>query len=173
MDIQLLGKDSLRIKSKKTAVAIDPKSSIAKFDADAILLIDKKSDVSRVNDSRITIDGAGEYEISGLKVSGIKSDKDIMYGLNSENVDAIVAKASSLETVPIDKIGEYQVVIINVDSDLKQSVVTAMEPRVVVLYGEKAKEGAKVLGKESVLTASKISIAEEKLPEEMDVMLLG
>lgn len=173
MDIQLLGKDSLRIKSKKTAVAIDPKSSVVKFDADAVLVIDKTSDASRVNESRITIDGAGEYEISGLKVSGIKSDKEIMYGLNSDNVDTIVAYASSLETVPVDKIGEYKVAIINVDSDLKQSVVTAMEPRVVVLYGEKAREGAKALGKDSAPTASKISIAEEKLPEEMDVMLLG
>ena len=173
MDIQLLGKDSLRIKIKKTAVAVDPKSVVSKFDADAVLVMDKDSDASRVNESRITIVGAGEYEISGLKVSGIKSEKDIMYGLSSEATDVIVAKASSLETIPADKIEEYKIAIINVDSDLKQSVVTAMEPSVVILYGEKAKEGAKVLGKESASTASKISSAEEKLPEEMDVMLLG
>ena len=173
MDIQLLGKDSLRIKIKKTAVAVDPKSVVSKFDADAVLVMDKDSDASRVNESRITIVGAGEYEISGLKVSGIKSEKDIMYGLSSEATDVIVAKASSLETIPADKIEEYKIAIINVDSDLKQSIVTAMEPSVVILYGEKAKEGAKVLGKDSASTASKISIAEEKLPEEMDVMLLG
>lgn len=173
MDIQLLNKDSLKIKSKKTTLVVDPKSSLQKIDADAVLIIDKTSDATRVNGSRILIDGVGEYEISGLKVSGIKLDKDIMYGLSSDNVDAIVAKASSLEKIPADKIGEYKIAIINVDSDLDQSVVTAMEPRVVVLYGEKAREGAKVLGKESAPVSAKITITDEKLPEEMDVMLLG
>jgi len=173
MDIQLLGKDSLKIKSKRTTIAVDLKSALQKIDADAVLIIDKTSDATRVNGSRITIDGVGEYEISGLKVSGIKSDKDIMYGLSSETMDAIVAKASALEKIPADKIGEYQIAIINVDSDLNQSVVTSIEPRVVVLYGEKAREGAKVLGKEEVTKTAKITITEEKLPEEMDVILLG
>lgn len=173
MDIQLFGKDTLKIKNKKATLAIDPKSSITKFEADAVLSMDKDFDDTRINDSRVTIDSVGEYEISGLKVSGLKSDIGVMYGLVSENSSALVAKASSLEKMSADKIGEYQVAVINVDSDLNQSVVTAMEPRLVILYGEKAKEGAKLLGKESVTSTSKVSVSDDKLPEELDVVLLS
>lgn len=172
MDIQIFGNDTLKIKSKKATLGIDPKSSIQKFDADAVLVIDKSSDPSRVNEARIILDGVGEYEVSGLKISGLKS-KETMYVLSSEGVDAVIAKASSLEKLSADKVGEYKIVIINADADLNQSIVTAMEPRVVVLYGEKKKELAKILGKENALLSLKIVLAEDKLPDEMDVMLLG
>ncbi len=173
MDIQILDKNSLKIKAKKTTLAVDPNLNVTKFDADAILVMDKNSVPKRINNSRFIIEGPGEYEISGLKVTGIKSSDDIFFALSFENVNAIIAKASSLEKVPTDKIGEYQIAIINVDSDLNQSLVTAMESRVIVLYGEKSKEGAKSLGKEEAPRSSKISIAEDKLPEEMNVMLLS
>ena len=172
MDIQIFGNDTLKIKSKKATLAIDPKPLVQKFDADAVLVIDKNCDPSRVNESRIILDGVGEYEISGLKISGLKS-KETMYVLSYEGVDAVIAKASSLENLSADKVGEYKIVIINADADLNQSIITAMEPSVVVLYGEKKKELAKILGKENALLSSKITIMEDKLPEEMDVMLLG
>lgn len=172
MDIQIFGNDTLKIKSKKATLAIDPKSSIQKFDADAVLVIDKSSDPSRVNEARIILDGVGEYEVSGVKITGLKS-KETMYVLSSEGIDAVIAKASSLEKLSADKVGEYKIVIINADADLNQSIITAMEPRVVVLYGEMKKELAKILGKENVLLSSKIVLAEDKLPDEMDVMLLG
>lgn len=172
MDIQIFGNDTLKIKSKKATLGIDPKPLVQKFDADAVLVIDKACDPSRVNESRIIIDGVGEYEVSGLKISGLKS-KDTMYVLSSEGVDAVIAKASSLEKLSPDKVGEYKIVIINADSDLNQSIVTAMEPSVVVLYGEKKKELAKILGKENALQSSKITLMEDKFPDEMDVMLLG
>ena len=145
---------------------------VQKFDADAVLVIDKASDPSRVNESRVILDGVGEYEVSGLKISGLKS-KETMYVLSSEGVAAVIAKASSLEKLSPDKVGEYKIVIINADSDLNQSIVTAMEPSAVVLYGEKKKELAKILGKENALLSSKITLMEDKLPDEMDVMLLG
>ena len=62
--------------------------------------------------------------------------------------------------------------MINADAEVSESAVTAMEPSIVVLYGEKAREGAKALGKDSASASSKISVSEDKLPEEMDVMLL-
>jgi hypothetical protein len=173
MDIQIFGADSLKIKSKKTTLAIDPKSSIQKFEADAIILLDKNSDVTRINDFRVVIDAAGEYEINGLKISGTTSENDTIFTVTSENVPTLIAKASSLEKFSAEKIGDYKIVIINADSDLDQGRVTAMEPNMVILYGEKAKEIAKTLGKESASVSSKITLSEDKLPEEMDVMILA
>ncbi len=173
MDIQIFDNDTLRLKIKKATLAVNPKTKVTKFDADAVLVMDENTDPTRVNQSRVTINGAGEYEVSGLKIAGINSEKDVLYGLSSENTGILVAKASSLEKISPDKLGDYQIVLVNADSDLNQSLITAMEPNVVVLYGEKSKEGAKLLGNENAPTSSKISISEDKLPEELEVMILG
>lgn len=173
MDIQIFNPDTLRLKIKKTALAVDPKVGVTKIDAEAILVMDKSFDTSRVNGYRIIFEGPGEYEVSGIKVSGIKSDGDTIYGLSSDSVGILVAKASSLEKVSAEKLGDYKIVIINADSFLNQTLITAIEPRIVILYGEKKKEGAKLLGKEQLQTVSKISISEDKLPEELEIMLLG
>jgi hypothetical protein len=173
MDIQIFDNETLKLKIKKTNLAIDPKTKISKFDADAVLVINKDSDPSRINESRVTINSAGEYEVSGLKISGIKAEDDLLYGLTSENSGLLIANASSLGKISSDKLGDYQIVIINADADLNQSLITALEPSVIILYGEKRKEGAKLLGKENASSSSKITISEDKLPEELDVMLLG
>lgn len=172
MDFQIFG-ETLKIKSKKATIAFDPKQSIQKFDADCVILQDNDSDISRINNYRIVIDGPGEYEISGLKISGIKSEGGTIYVLSSENINTIVTKASYLEKFSSDKIGEYQIVIINADSEINESKITAMEPRLIILYGIRATEGAKILGKENPQILPKISISEEKLPEEIEIMLLA
>jgi hypothetical protein len=173
MDIQILGEDSLKIKSKKATLAIDPKTSIQKFDADAILLTGKVGDASRVTEYRVVINGVGEYEVAGLKIVGIKSEEELVFTLVSDNVRMLVAKASSLKKISTEKIGDCQIVAINADDDVSESTITAMEPNIVVLYGLKAKETAKALGKEDVSVSSKASFAEDKLPEETQVMVLG
>jgi hypothetical protein len=173
MDIQILGEDSLKIKSKKATLAIDPKASIQKFDADAILLTGKVGDASRVTEYRVVINGVGEYEVAGLKIVGIKSEEELVFTLVSDNVRMLVAKASSLKKISTEKIGDCQIVAINADDDVSESTITAMEPNIVVLYGLKAKETAKALGKEDVSVSSKASFAEDKLPEETQIMVLG
>ena len=172
MDIQIFGPDSLKIKSKKTTLAVNPKSAIQKFDADAILVMDKTSDINRINNFRVVIEAAGEYEVSGLKISGVNVETDIMFVLTSGNVATLVAKTSSLAKISAEKVGEYKILILDADVDLNQTLITAMEPKVVILYGAKAKEGAKTLGKDAAVTSSKIALAEDKLPEEMDVQIL-
>jgi len=173
MDVQTLGEGSLKIKSKKTTLAIDPATSIQKFDADAILLTGIEGDINRVTNYRVIIDGVGEYEVSGLKIVGIKAEDGLVFSLISENVRTLVGKVSSLKQISAEKIGDYQVVIINADTDASESMITAMEPSIVVLYGLKAKETAKALGKEAVSVQAKISFAEDKLPEETQVLVLG
>ena len=173
MDFHILGDETIKIKGKKVSIAVDPKEKIAKFDAEAILLTDKIFDVSRVSDYRVIVDGPGEYEVSGLKISGIKSDNGVIYELVSEGANILIAKASALEKISADKLDDYKIVVINADVDLNQTTITAMEPRVVILYGKMKKEGAKKLGSDTTTVSSKISLSEEKLPEELEIMLLG
>jgi len=172
MDIAILSNNSLKIKIKKTTLVTDPHSEIAKVDADAIIATDKNIDAKRVNEFRVIIDSVGDYEVSGLKIVGQKIDGNVMYTFIYESVETLFVKASVLAKLPTEKIKDYSVVIVNVDADLP-NVITSFEPRVIVLYGEKALEGAKSLGKEDVSKSSKVSFSEDKLPEETEIYVLS
>ncbi len=173
MDVALLGPNSLKIKIKKTSLIIDPKKDIAKIDADAIIVTGKDYDPSRVSEHRVIINQTGEYEVSGLKISSFKSGEELIFSFSIDAIEVLLAKASALSNTPSDKLQDYGVVIVDADSHIPENVITSIEPRVVILYGEKAAEGAKTLGNENATKSSKISFSEEKLPEEMEIYLLS
>lgn len=173
MDIAIVSKDSLKIKIKKTSLLLNPRTDMSKTDADAILAADNSIDQSRVNDYRVLINGAGEYEVSGLKIVVTRFDGSLLFNFIQEGVDVILAKASTLSKIPSDKVKDYQIAIIEADADLLQSVITAMESRIIVLYGEHAVAAAKNLSKEGLVSASKVSFSEDKLPEETEIYLLS
>jgi len=175
MDVTLLSENSIKIKGKKAAFIVDPEKGMQKNNADAIILLKKDSpDLTRVDDYRVIIDGPGEYEVGRVKISGIKSGEDTVYSLIVDNVEVLLGKVSALANIA-DKIQEHKVAILDVDLEIKESVITAVEPRLAILYGEKASEGAKTLGKDesSIQRAKKISFNEDKLPEEMGVAVLS
>lgn len=173
MDVQILSKDSLKIKIKKTTLIVNPRSALAKTEADAILATEKDIDITRVNDYRVLIDGAGEYEVSGLKILAQSYENGFVFDFISENADIVLSNASTLAKIPADKIKECSVAIINTDTEIPANVITSMEPHVIVFYGDNAKEAAKSMGKEGLTPASKVSFPEDKLPEETEVYLLS
>jgi hypothetical protein len=111
--------------------------------------------------------------VSGLKIIATKVEDTLMFELISETADIIVASASSLSKLPTDKIKNYSAALINADAELPENVITAMEPRVIVIYGQNSKEAAKGMGKEDLTASSKVSFSEDKLPEETAIYLLS
>jgi len=173
MEVALLDKTSIRIKSKHTNFVVDPFEKLAKTPTDAVLILSGiNADLSKVTDYRVVIKSPGEYEVGGIKISAIDMDGATVYGLTVDNVDVLLAKTSSITKIS-EKLKEYQIAIFNVDSEINQTVVTALEPKVVILYGEKAIDAAKALGKEDAQVLQKFSAAEDKLPEEMQVIVLS
>lgn len=173
MEVALLDKTSLRIKSKHTNFIVDPFEKLSKTPTDAVLILSGDNvNLSKVTDYRVVIKSPGEYEVGGIKISAIDMDGSIVYGLIVDNVNIILAKTSSITKVS-EKLKEYQIAIFNVDSEINQTVVTALEPRVVILYGEKTIDAAKALGKEDAQVLQKFNVAEDKLPVEMQVIVLN
>lgn len=173
MEVALLDKTSLRIKSKHTNFVVDPFEKLSKTSTDAVLLLSGiNANLSKVTDYRVVIKSPGEYEVGGIKISAIDIDGSTVYALTVDNVDVLLAKTSSVTKVS-EKLKEYQIAIFNVDSEINQTVVTALEPRVVILYGEKAAEAAKALSKGDAQVLQKFSASEDKLPEEMQVIVLS
>lgn len=171
MDVTLLEKNSLKIRGKHAGLVVNP---VVKTTADAVLLLGNAPEVntSKVEGQRLVIEGAGEYEISGAKISAFGSKKDLAYEIALDGLDVFLANGETLKKSH-DAKRECQVLILYSDSLSDESLITALSPSLVVLYGEKAQEAAKTLGKESLGPAEKkFSITADKLPEEMKVVVL-
>lgn len=173
MDITIIGKNSLKIKGKKVSFIVDPAKNMPKTSADAIILLSGNAnvDISRVTDSRIIIKGAGGYEVGGAKVSGTTTAKGILYKISIDGMGIIIGRVAETKA---EGFNACQVAIVNTeDGDFNESFVTSLESKMTVLYGEKKIDAANTLGAESVTSVPKITITKDKLPEKMEVIVLG
>ena len=92
VDIAIVGKTSIKLKGRKASFIVDPSSVLPKTSADAIILLNgyDNIDISAVTDSRIIIEGAGGYEVGGVKISGALTLKCILYKLLIDDVVVII-----------------------------------------------------------------------------------
>lgn len=176
MDIVLVQKDIIKIKGKHSSLVIGTPEAGAirtKTQADAVLLLERDGsfDFSKVENSRLFIKGQGEYEIAGIKISAFLTNDDLIYDMRVDNLDILLGATGAVKKVK-DKLKEEKIAIFYTNSSIDESVITAIEPNVAVFYGEKAEDAVKILGK-SAKHLQKYSTTLEKLPAEMEVVLLG
>lgn len=172
MDIAICGKNSIKLKGKQVTFIVDPGKEMPKTSADAIILLNGSNgiDVARVTDSRIIIDGPGGYEVGGVKISATKMPKGNLYRLSIDGVSIVLGSATDAE---MEGFNVCQVAIVNTNNGFNEAFVTALEPKVTVLYGDKKIESAKTLGAENVVLVPRITITKDKLPEKMEIVVLG
>lgn len=170
MEVTLLDKNSLKIRGKHAGLVVNP---VVKTTADAVLLLGQAPlDISKVEGQRLVIEGEGEYEVSGVKISSFGNKLDLAYEINMDGLDVFLANGETLKKLH-DAKRECQVLILHADSIVSESLVAALSSLLVILYGEKAEEVAKTLGKEPFgPSEKKFSITADKLPEEMKVVVL-
>ena len=123
-----------------------------------------------MTDWRAIIEGRGEYEVGGAKVSGATTSKGTLYRISIDGIDIIVGKGAETKA---EGFNACQVAIINTDGDFNESFITSLEPKITVLYGVSKIDAAKTLGAESIGLVPKITIVKDKLPEKMEVVVLG
>ena len=173
MDIYTLDKNSIKIHSKHANFIVDPTKLGTKVSCDAVILLNNNNiDLSKVADYRIVINGPGEYEIRGIKVSCIKADLGFIYSLMVDGFSVILGTSSEIPKIKDDTF-LCQIAILNVDDDLNSTVVTKLEPKIVILYGDSKENAAKILGKGNIPPVKKVSLTKDKLPEEMEIVTLG
>ena len=172
VDIAIVGKTSIKLKGKRVSFIVDPSKETPKISSDAIILLDgfANIDTSRVTDSRMIIEGPGGYEVGGSKISGASTPKGVLYKLSIDDVVVIIGRATDAKT---EGFSACQIAVVNTDSDFNESFVTALEPKITVLYGDKKEASAKMLGAENENPVPKITIMKDKLPEKMEIIVLG
>lgn len=176
MEVAIVGKNSLKIRSKTAGFAVSPTSDISKIEADVVLSLNENLDsinTSKVADFRLIISGPGEYEISGVKISSNKKDSGIVYKVNLDKMDVVLGKASTIAKL-LDDVDGSQVAIIEADELPTDKAITTLQANLVIFYGEKAQESAKMFKEGTeIVTVGKFSMTSEKLPEEMQVVVLA
>ncbi len=168
MEIALVAHNSIRIKEKQTSFIIDPQEKVA---ASGVLLL--KGDITnvKVEEESVLVFGPGEYEIGGIKLSGIRSDNDLLYSLNVAGVAVIIGEVKALEKMQ-QKLKEHNIVVALCNEVSNASFLTTLATNVIMFYGEKATEVSQSLSKENVKTVSKYSTTRDKLPQEAETIIL-
>lgn len=169
MEIASLSSTSIKIKGKQTTIIVDPSGKTA---GDMVLRLTAFAEkLPVVEGSRLTVSGAGEYEIGGVKVSATGRKEALAYTIRMDGLDICVSTPEGLKSAG-EKLKEHHIVVIHANSTVEGSAVTTLAPSAVVLYGEQTVAAAKELGKE-VGKSSKYVTTLEKLPAEMEVVVLG
>lgn len=174
MDIAILTGDALRVKGKNATLVLNPTAATAKTEADGIILLDKFLNFSdsKIEESRITIIGPGDYEVGGIKITAIKVFEKLAARIDVDNVRVLIGNGEAIEKIQ-DKVEEIDIIVVNADMKFNYSVLASFEPKVLMVYGELKNEVSKSLGKESAEKMNKFSATKDKLPAELQFILLG
>lgn len=168
MEIALLAHNGLKIKEKNVTFAIDAheKGSYA-----AVFALQKSADELLIDPETVAISGPGEYEIGGVKISGTSSGTTVIYSIRIGSLSLLLGTALSLEKMQ-QKLKEHDVVVVANKEGQDISFVTALASNVVILYGEKAAEAGKALSGDAVKQMTKYAITRDKLPVELETVVL-
>jgi len=166
MEIALLSKNAVRVKGKQASLVIDPPDSTESYQA-AIYL----SSSGKIASDTVAIVGPGEYEIGGIKISGVKSAAGTVYSLTVDDIDILIGKLPVIEKVQ-HTLKEHHLVLIQTEEESDASFVTSLATNGLLLYGGKAKDVIKKFAKEGMNEMSKYQVTKDKLPQEIQTILL-
>lgn len=132
MEISKLGDTGLRIKTKNTAIAVDPGT---KVDAEIVIIIDRASSANIVigDDTKLVVDGPGEHEVSGILITGEKVGKDVMYRLDDESIGLILA-SSTIAAVAKEEEGE-QALLVKAIEPMQADTLNSYVQDVCIVFG--------------------------------------
>lgn len=171
MDVTLLPPHAIKIKGKTASFLVEPRDTKGKLAADAVITFEQTPiDTSLIEDVRVIISGAGDYEVGGVKMAGLKSNESSLYYLNMDNMMVMIGKASSLKSKEV--VRDADVAILFADAPVDTSLLATLNPRSVIFYGPLGAENMKLLGKEAT-SSSKYSVTKDKLPAELEAILFS
>lgn len=154
MDITFVSSTTLKIKTKSTVITLNTNN---------------KLNIS-FEGSPIIFSVPGEYEVKGIKFTGLGKIEILGFTGKVDGIDICITKSSLVKQLK-DQFGEYNMLILNEDELIDQSVFAASNANLAVIFGEKSAEQVKLLGKE-ISPVNKFTITKEKLPSELEIVLL-
>jgi len=172
MEISKISDKGIKIKSKFVVFGVNPVNTRGTVAVDVVLQLDNtiaKKQLSLEGEPLI-INGPGEYEIKGVKLTGESKNNGVIYSGRIDGMHVCIYKSSTIITAK-DAIEECEIAVVETDNQVDQKILAAMNIRVAILYGVHAQESVKSFGKD-IVPVSKHTINKDKLPAEMEIVLL-
>lgn len=166
MEISLVSAKVLKIKGKKTTFLVNPTEKLSEINAALYFheILSYEGDI-------VKIAGAGDFEVGGVKVVGYRSEESVIYSMGIDGVDLLIGECKALERMQ-HKVKEHMVLVVKADEVVDCSFATSLGVNAVLFYGEKASEVVHGLAKENVMETNKFQTTLDKLPAEMQTILL-
>ncbi len=172
MEISLLSKDSLKIKGKHSVFAVDPsKLSGDKGLYSAAIALNRLASEFAIQSDTVVIDSPGEYEAGGIKMNATRGDAGIIFNPIVDGVEIILGRLSTFEKMQ-SKLKEQHIVVVYVDSVMNASFITSLASNVIIFYGGAVGEMVQSLGQAPAKHVSKYAITLDKLPQEVETIIL-
>ena len=169
MEIAFIPQSALRIKSKLMTLGVD---QVDKNNSrGTIVLHTDPKDLKQPSDDHVLINGAGEYEVGGIKITGTRNGLQVLYSMNVDGVEVLVGKISALDAMQ-HKLKEHDIVVALCDEIVTASFLTSLASNVVIFYGDKSLEISQAFGKDTVKHMPKYQTTKDKLPQEVETVIL-
>ena len=168
MEIALVQKTALRIKGKQASFVVNPVDTAS---ANAALILDET--IPEINtEETVILRGPGDYEIGGVKITGIRGEKGVVYSLTVDGIAIVVGKIDTLSAMQ-QKLKDHNIVLALCKEVASGAFLTTLAENSVIMYGEKAAETAQGFEKEKLKTMNKYTASAGKLPAEVEIVLLA
>lgn len=166
MEILLLA-DGIKLKGKQATISINSTKDLSSYQA--FLSLHKLDSLPASN--MVILDGAGEYEVAGVKISSLGVDQEIVYTLTIDSIVLTVGSLSALEKLH-SKLPESAILIVNAEADGNPSFVSSVATSAVLFTGVFAKSVGEKVAKTDLQTMNKYAVTADKLPTELQTILL-
>ena len=170
MEISLVGVNSVKLRGKRAAVTINPleKNSITNA---AIILGKADRSLLKIREDIVTIEGPGEYETGGIKITGIQNGTDTIYSITIDNISILVGKLAEVEKIH-QKLQEHNVALLLAESPQDGAFTSGLASNALLFYGQHAPDIAKTLAKDGLKEMNKYQISQDKETTEIETVLL-
>lgn len=178
MEISILPKSSIKIKGKKSSLIIDSSSLATKAETDGVILFNNPNAgvSSKASSYRVVIAGPGDYEVGGIKISGIRQGSDTYYIIHIDGLSMLLCRVGTVDKLK-DSLAETQISLLYADKSIDKASVGILSSKIVAIYGERLEEYMQTFSKggdddTQKKATGKIVVSYDKLPSEMDFFFL-
>lgn len=187
MDITYLGHSSFRLRGKTATVVTDPYDPAMtglKFPkhttADIVTVSHDHGDhnaIGELEGEPFVVAGPGEYEIKGVGIVGLSGGKTTIYRMEIDGVSVVHLGSIDqvLTAAQVDSLDGVDILLVPVN-DVAFQIVHEVEPSIVIPMhagtADSVSAFLKEMGKEGIAPQPKLIVTKEKIPEEMQVVVL-
>lgn len=147
MEISRLQDSSIKIKTKTVAIVVEP---TGEGDGEVVILTDDPSKYFQKEQEKLIVRGPGDYEVSGVTISGERKGEDVIYKVSDGNFTVIVAQFSAVNKVEIENDENISAVVLGLNSKFDEGKVASLTSSLILLYGKEENAPASASKKEKV-----------------------